>query len=404
MLKYAILFGLVAVFTGLSVSAQNVTRWRGPNGNGVYNETGLLQEWPEAGPEIAWHFDGVGQGHSSPAIANGLIYISGMNGRTGFIHAISPQGELKWKAPYAEEFYESYPGARSTPVIADSLLYIYSGQGILTCMSAENGEPKWQVNVLDEYNGRNLQWGVTETVVVNDNKVFVTPGGKKHNIVALDRFTGELIWSSPAEGEVSAYATPLLVELPKRKLLVTSTADHIVALDAETGQMLWSHPQTNRYSVHANTPVYHNGRIFSFSGYGHGGVMLDLNEDGSKAKKVWFNEKLDSRIGGMVLVDGYIYGSGDSNREWRSVDWETGEEQYASRDIGKGAIIAADGLLFLYSERGELALVEATPKGFNLKSKTKVELGNAQHWAHPVIHDGRLYLRHGETLIAYKIK
>lgn len=404
MFRNSILPVIIFLFSIFSATAQEATRWRGPNGDGVYNETGLLKEWPESGPEIIWHFDGLGQGHSSPAFANNLIYVSGMVDRTGYVHALSPEGDLQWKAPYAEEFYESYPGARSTPVIADDLLYIYSGQGILTCMSAENGEKKWQVNVLDEYNGENLRWGVTETVVVDGDKVFVTPGGNKHNVVALNRFTGELIWSSPAEGEISAYTTPLLVELPERKLLVTHTADHIIGIDAETGQMLWSHPQTNRYSVHANTPIYHDGKIFGFSGYDQGGVMLDLSEDGSEVEKAWFNEHLDSRMGGMVLIDGYLYGSGDRNREWRSVDWETGEEQYASKEIGKGVVIAADGMLYLYSDRGELALVEATPEGFNLISETDVELGTAQHWSHPVIHNGRLYLRHGETLIAYKIK
>jgi outer membrane protein assembly factor BamB len=182
------------------------------------------------------------------------------------------------------------------------------------------------------------------------------------------------------------------------------TADHIIGLDAKDGKMLWSHPQTNRYQVHANTPIYHDGGLFCFSGYGQGGVKLELSADGSSVSKAWFNEKLDSRMGGMVLVDGYLYGSGDNNRQWRCVDWKTGEEQYASTDIGKGVTIYADGMLYCYSDRGELGLAEATPKGFNLVSNTRVEMGSAQHWSHPAIHDGRLYLRHGNTLIAYKIK
>lgn len=168
--------------------------------------------------------------------------------------------------------------------------------------------------------------------------------------------------------------------------------------------MLWSHPQTNRWQVHANTPIYHDGGVFCFSGYGQGGVKLELNADGSSVEKAWTNEHLDSRIGGMVMVDGYLYGSGDNSREWRCVDWETGEEKYASTDIGKGVTIYADGMLYCYSDRGELGLAEATPEGFNLKSKTRVDLGSGQHWSHPVIRDGRLYLRHGNTLIAYKIK
>jgi outer membrane protein assembly factor BamB len=396
---------LSILLSGTSIVwAQTPTIWRGSNGNGVYNETGLLKKWPAAGPEIAWHFDQLGVGHSSPAVANGLIYVSGMEETTGNIYVFTPDGKLKWKAPYGPEFSESYPGTRSTPVIAGTLLYIYSGLGVLTCMDATNGTIKWKKDVLKDFEGENLRWGVTETVVVDGGLVYVTPGGKKNNVVALNRNNGDLIWSSPGKGELSAYCTPLLINLPARKLLVTLTAEYIIGLDASTGKMLWSHPHTNRYQVHANTPIYAEGGLFCFSGYGQGGVKLELSADGSTVTKAWFSDKLDSRMGGMVLVNGFLYGSGDNNREWRCLDWKTGAEKYADKTIGKGVVIYADGMLYCYSEKGELALVETNPAGFKLVSQTKVELGSEQHWSHPVIDSGRLYLRHGNVLIAYKIK
>ncbi len=395
---------ILLIFSSLCLSAQHVTRWRGINGNGVYPETGLLKEWPADGPEIIWHFEGLGEGHSSPAFANNLVYLSGMIDKTGYVFALDLNGKLQWKVPYGEEFTESYPGTRSTPVIAGDLLYIYSGNGLLTCMDAKSGAVKWKKNSLSDFDGKNITWGVTETVLVDGDVVYLTPGGKKNNIVALNRFNGDLVWSSPGKGEKSAYCTPIVVEFPSRKLLVTHTADHILGLDASNGKLLWSYPQTNRYNVHANTPVYHEGGLFCFSGYGQGGVKLTLSEDGSKVEKAWFNKDLDSRIGGIVLIDGYLYGSGDVARQWRCVDWQTGEEKYASTEIGKGVVIAADGMLYCYSERGELALVKATPAGFNITGLTKVKLGTAQHWSHPVINDGRLYVRHGDALIAYKIR
>jgi outer membrane protein assembly factor BamB len=405
MYKRAFSLLIFLILTGLTLSSQTPTKWRGSDGNGVYNETGLLNQWPASGPVIIWHFDELGEGHSSPAFANDMIYLSGMEDKTGYIYAVSAFGGLKWKAPYGEEFHESYPGARSTPVIAGDLLYIYSGHGVLTCMDANNGEVKWRKDVFKDFDGKNIRWGVTETPVVDGDKIYITPGGRKNNVVALNRFNGNLVWSSLGKGEISAYCTPLLVELPSRKLLVTMTSDHIIGLDAKDGKMLWSHPQTNRWQVHANTPIYHHdGGLFCFSGYGQGGVKLELSADGSSVKKAWFNDKLDNRIGGMVLIDGYLYGSGDNNRQWRCVNWKTGEEKYASTDIGKGVVIAADGMLYCYSDRGELGLAKATPGGFNLVGQTKVELGSGQHWSHPVIRDGRLYLRHGNTLIAYKIK
>lgn len=393
----------IVFITNLLV-AQQPTKWRGENNNGIYSETGLLKKWPANGPEILWHFEGLGEGHSSPVFANGDIYVSTMIDSTGYIYVLTQDGKLKWKAPYGKEFYQSYPGARTSPVVVGDLLYIYSGHGQLVCMSAKDGKVKWTKNSFTDFDGENIRWGVTETVAVNGDMVYITPGGKNNNVVALNRFSGDLIWSSKGKGELSAYCSPILIDLPSRKLLVTMTADHIIGLDAKSGKMLWSYPQTNRWQVHANTPLYYENGLFCFSGYGQGGVRLEMSADGSSVEKAWFKTELDSRMGGMVVVDGYLYGSGDKGREWRCVDWKTGEEKYASKEIAKGVTICADGMLYCYSDKGELALVEATPAGFNVASKTKVELGTAQHWAHPVINQGRLFVRHGDVLIAYKIK
>lgn len=404
MIKKAIIFFAVLLVSTTSIYAQTPTKWRGPNGNGIYNETGLLKQWPANGPEIIWSYEDLGEGHSSPVFANNSIYISAGIDSAGYLVVLTNDGKLKWTAKYGNEFFESYPGARTSPTVVGDLLYIYSGYGVLSCMDANNGAIKWQKDAFNDFDGKNIRWAVTETVLVNGDLVYFTPGGKKNNVVALNRFTGDVVWSSAGKGDLSAYCSPLLVELPARKLLVTMTADHIIGLDAATGKMLWSYPHTNRYQVHANTPIYYEGGLFCFSGYGQGGVKLNLSTDGSSVEKAWFNEKLDSRIGGMVVVKGYLYGSGDNSREWRCVDWKTGEEKYAAKDIAKGVVIYADGMLICYSERGELALVDATPSAFEMVSKTKVELGSAQHWAHPVINNGRLFVRHGNALIAYKIK
>lgn len=381
----------------------DATRWRGPNGNGVYPERGLMKSWPAAGPEIAWTYVGLGEGYSSPVMANGKIYVSGMEGETGYVFALSESGKLLWKAPYGPEFSSSYPGARSSVTVAGGLLYMLSGQGRLVCMSAENGIMKWSKELFRDFDGRNTQWGLAETVVADGDKVFCTPGGSRNNVVALNRYTGNLIWSSPGKGDIPAYCTPLLIQLPERKLLVTMTADNILGLDADSGKLLWSYPQSNQYSVHANTPVYHDGAVYCFSGYGKGGVKLQLNEDGSSVTKKWFNSSLNSRIGGAVVVGNYIYGSGDSNREWQCIDWQTGEQKYSNKEVGNGVAIYADGMLYWYSQRGELALVRPGADGFQIAGKTKVTLGSGQHWAHPAIHGKRLFVRHGDTLIVYEI-
>lgn len=404
MINKVFLLLICIVFTTSVLSAQTPTKWRGENNSGIYNETGLLKKWPVNGPEIIWSFEGLGEGHSSPVFANGQIYISSMIDSIGYIFVLSQDGKLKWKVPYGKEFNQSYPGARTSPVVVGDLMYMYTGLGDLSCFDSNNGNLKWKKNSFTDFGGENIRWGVTETVAVKGDLVYLTPGGKKNNVVALNRNTGDLVWSSAGKGNLSAYCSPLLVELSARTLLVTMTADNILGLDANSGELLWSYPQTNRWQVHANTPIFYEGGLFCFSGYGQGGVRLEMSVDGSSVEKAWFKTELDSRIGGMVVLDGYLYGSGDKAREWRCVDWITGEEQYVSKAIGKGVIIYADGMLYCYSEKGELALVEAKPDGFNVVSKTKVELGSAQHWAHPVINDGRLFVRHGDALIAYKIK
>lgn len=403
MIKRTIAPFIFTLIFASTLFAQTPTVWRG-DGSGIYKETGLLKQWPESGPEILWTFEGLGKGHSSPVFANGKIYILGTVGEEGFVFVLSEDGKLLWKVSYGTEFGGNYPGARSSVVVDGDLMYMYSGFGNLICMDSNDGTVKWKKNAFEDFDGGNITWGVTETVVIDGDLLYFTPGGKKNNVVALNRFSGDLVWSSPGKGELSAYCTPLLVELPARKLLVTHTAEHIIGLDAKTGELLWDYPHTNRWSVHANTPVFYDGDLFCFSGYGQGGVKLDLSDDGSIISKAWFKKELDSRMGGMVAIDGYLYGSGDNAREWRCVNWETGEETYAVKDIAKGVVIAADGMLYCYSERGELALVEAKPEAFNIVSQTKVELGTEQHWAHPVINNGRLFIHHGDALIAYKIK
>jgi outer membrane protein assembly factor BamB len=398
-----IILSLMLTVTILS-QAQTPTKWRGPFQNGFYPETGLMQKWPAGGPEIKWHYDELGVGYSAPSIANDRIYITGMEGTKGYIYSLTLDGKFLWKVPYGEEFTISYPGSRATPVIVGDYMYMLSGFGELSCMSALSGKLLWKKNITKDFDGRPMEWGFNETMVIDGDRLFCTPGGKQNNLIALNRFDGSLIWSSRGKGEKATYCTPLMVNLENRKILVTHTEPYILGVDADNGNLLWSHPHTNTYNIHPNTPLFYEEAVFCFSGYGQGGVMLKLSEDGSQITKKWFCETMDSRIGGAVVIDGRIYGSGDENRDWQCIDWDTGKVLYSSKEIGNGAVITAEGLLYLYSQRGELALVRPGDSGFEILSEIRVSLGSGQHWAHPVIHEGILYVRHGNSLIAYNIK
>jgi outer membrane protein assembly factor BamB len=397
-------FSLLMFISGLWLSAQNPTLWRGPHGNGNYDETGLLKSWPVDGPSIIWTFEGLGTGFSSPVVVNDKIYISGTEENTGYIYVLDKVGKLLWKAPYGEEFVESYPGSRSTPVIAGELIYQCSGLGGITCMEVATGKVKWKKEMAGEFGGRAPQWAFNESFAIDGDKLFATPGGPDHTLIALNRNTGALIWSVKVKGEISGYCTPLIVKIPGRTLLVTHLESDIVGLDANTGKLLWTYPHPNQWSVQANTPIYQDGAVFCFSGYGQGGVKLKLSPDGSSISPEWVTKQLDSRIGGAVLVNGYLYGSGDNNRYWMCIDWKTGNLKYQAKGLASGTVISSDGMLFGYTERGELFLAKADPSAWNVVSQTKVTLGLAQHWAHPVISNGKLLVRHGNVLIAYKIK
>jgi len=395
---------ILGLLLNINSSAQNNAQWRGPNRDGIYHETGLLKTWTENGPALVWHFDELGEGHASAAVTKDRIYTAGMINGIGYIFSFSLDGKLIWKLPYGEEWTESWPGVRSTPVIVDDKIYFYSGFGKLVCMKADKGDKIWTVDVMKDYHGRNIKWGVTENLLIDGNMLFCTVGGADTNIIALDKNTGKLIWISQGNGETSAYCSPLLINLPSRKVLVTHTANSILGIDAANGKLLWRHDQPNKYSVHANTPLYHDGYLYCVSGYGKGGVMLKIAADGSAKQEIWRNASLDNRMGGVVLVNGNIYGSDDANKAWWCLDWKTGKEIYSEKITNKGTIIFADGMLYCYGDTGEIVLVQPLTDGFKKISSFKVPFGTNQHWAHLVIANGRLYVRHGISLMVYDIR
>ncbi|WP_372772460.1 PQQ-binding-like beta-propeller repeat protein [Mangrovibacterium sp.] len=387
----------------LQLSAQESSPWRGVNSDAKYPAPQILPAWAETGPEIIWHFDGLGDGFSSPVFTNGKIYCSAMEDSIGYIYIISENGELLKKVAYGNEFNESFPGSRSTPAIIGNTAYMVSGFGVLYCLDLETGKQVWNRRMKEDYKSENTRWGYTQSIFIDGDHLYFTPGGEEFNFVALNRLNGDLIWKSAGNQNLSAYCTPKLVEKGGRKLLVSHMANDIVAVDAANGKVLWTYPHPNQYNIHPNTPIFQDGDLYCFSGYGQGGVRLHLNEDGSAVTKVWSTNQMDNQMGGAIFDDGMIYGSGHRNRGWFCLDWKNGDVKWQSTEIGNGVIIMAGDKFILYSDRGELALAQMNSEKMEVLSKTKIELGTAQHWAHPVVHNGVLYVRHGKSLIAYKI-
>jgi len=392
-------------------------QWRGENRNGVYNETGLLKEWPADGPELLWKFDRLGEGHTSVAIAGEKVYVTGMHDDILTLYVFDMTGTLLTEKEIGKEWKTNWNGTRSSVCINDGKLYIFNALGTLFCLDETTLNEVWKKDLLTEYDGRNLMFGITENPLIVGDKIFMTLGGKKHNMIALNKNTGALIWSSPGTGLLSSYCSPLYIGDQSVPIVVTWMSpikegagrdawndNELVAFHAETGELLWSQALPSQNDINPNTPMYIDGMILSVTGY-RGGTWLHRLKDGGKAVElVWKNDEMDNQMGGVIKSGDYLYASGHMNNNWFCVDWKTGETRYKAQEIGRGNIISADGMLYCYSERGEMFLVKPNPEKLEIVSSFKITLGTNQHWAHPVIHQGILYIRHGDTLMAYKVK
>ena len=402
---------LLTVLAIVSVGfAGDWPQWRGPNRDAKCTETGLLKKWPEGGPKLLWSTtEDLGAGYATVSVANGMIYTTGMiDKKDGWIFAFDLDGKLKWKQKYGPEFRKFPPSTRTTPTIDGDRLYIMSSMGLAACYDAKAGKPKWAVDTAEKFGGRNITWGIAESPLIHGKKAIFTPGGPEATMVALDKMTGETIWTSSGIGDRSAYVSPLLIEDDHKSLIVTMTDNHIIGVRSKDGKVLWQHPYRGKCQAHVNTPLYHDGQIYITSGYDAGGVMMKLSADGESCEILWKDETLDTHHGGVILVDGHIYGAswhGNRTGNWVCLDWKTGDVKYDKRWQCKGSILHAEGHFYCYEEQGgTLALVKWTPEGFNVVSSFKITQGGGMHWAHPVIAHGRLYIRHGNVLMCYDVK
>jgi outer membrane protein assembly factor BamB len=391
------------ILISLQAFSQDIVQWRGINRDGIYKESGLLKTWPAEGPKLLWHFDDLGDGHASAAVTSDRIYAAGTSGGNGFVIALDLSGKTIWKTEYGKEWMENWEGVRSTPLIAGDKLYIMSGYGKVACMGIKSGNIIWTVDLMKDYDGQNIQWGVTENLLLVGEKLICSPGGTDANVIAVNKENGKLIWKSKGDGEKSAYCSPQIIKHGGKSIVVSHSAKNILGIDLADGKLLWKVSWPNQWSVHPNTPYYKDGKLFCTSGYGQGAVMLELSADGTSVKELWTNKTLDNQMGGFVVVDGRIYGAGQNSRKWVCLDWKTGKELGLSTMAKQGNIIFADGMLYCYGEEGNVLLVEPKNDGFGEIAKFKVPYGEKQHWAHLVIADKKLYVRHGTSLMVYSL-
>lgn len=398
----------IAVFVVLlmcsTVFAVDWPQFRGPTRDGHSPETGLMKKWPDGGPKELWSFEDLGKGYSSVSVADGLVYVTGMVGSDGILFAFDLSGDLKWKVNYGPEWTGDRPGTRTIPTIDGERLYLMSGTGRIDCRNAKTGKPIWHRDTLEEFKGKNIRWGIAESVLIENEKVICTPGGQDATVVALDKMNGKTIWTTKGLSENSAYCAPAVIDRGPNRIILTMVQQSIVGIDMKTGVLLWKQPNKVSYDISAVTPAYEKGMMYVSNGYRHGGHMFELSADGTSSTKKWSEKTLDVHHGGVMLIDGNIHGA-STGGTWTCIELATGDVKFTDKLVGKGSVIYVEGLLYCYGERnGDVGLVKIKPAGYEMVSSFRITKGAKEHWAHPVISDGRLYIRHGNALMCYDIK
>lgn len=382
-------------------------QWRGPRRDGISDETGLLQSWPEGGPKLLWTAEGLGRGYSSSVISKGAICLTGDVGKELHVFALGLGGKPKWTAKNGRAWTRSTPGSRSSCALDGGRLFHMNAHGRVVCLDATTGKQLWAVDVRERFEARYNSWGLCESLLVDGPRVIVTPGGKKGLMAALDRDTGKTVWASEAiEGERAAYCSPLLFEFAGRRHIVNLSSRHAFGVDADTGKLLWAERRETLREVNCNTPCFYDGAVFVTCPNGLGSALYRLHAEGEgvRAERAWTGD-FENGFGGVVLVGGLVYGSGaNRGREWGCVDVRTGKTLYTTRRFWPGAIAYADQRLYCLSPRGVVVLLKPTPKGFETAGAFRMPGRARDFWAHPVICDGRLFLRYHDKLFCFDIK
>ena len=395
----------VGVLLACAARAEDWSQWRGPNRNGQSGETGLLKKWPSSGPKFVWKVKGIGGGYSSPAVAKGRIFITGLVGQDLVLKAVDLRGKEVWKKVLGPGWTDqgTFPGSRATPAVDGGGVYVFSGKGLLSCRSVSDGRQIWAIDIPKTFGGGRPSWGYSESPLITGKMIVVTPGGSKC-IVALNKKNGRTIWTSKGVNEAAHYSSAIAFKFKGASLIANMTAKALICVNAADGKFLWRNDRVSGSTAVCPSPVYSDGYVFGASGYGNGGACQKISVRNRRlfAEQAWETKEMICHQGGYVIVNGYIYGNHKGG--WNCLDLKTGQKKWSGRGVGKGSIIYADGMLYMFAENGgRVGLVHAKSDEFVEAGQFSVQ-GSGSSWAHPVISGGRLYLRYADNLYAYDIK
>ena len=395
----------LALALASNLPAEDWPQWRGPNRDGKSAETDLLRSWPEGGPKLAWKAGGLGAGYGSVSIEGEQILVQGTVGKKSAVFCLNPaNGSIVWQTPLGKMLkHNKGNGPRGTPTIEGDDVYALSEAGDLARLNRADGKVVWRRNILKDYKAKNIGWKLSESPLIHGEKLIVSPGGKNATMVALNKNTGKEIWGTRGMSTAAAYSSAIAASVGGTDVIMNFTSKAGVGVRADDGKVLWRYTRPANGTANCATPLFADNRVFYSSAYGTGCGQLRLSNEGGKIthEETYFNRNMMNHHGGMVLVDGYIYGVSDSIMA--CLDFKTGERMWRKRSVGKGSVTYADGHIYLLGENYKVGLIEANPKKYVEKGRFQIEDTGRPSWAYPVVCNGRLYIRNQHEVLCYDV-
>lgn len=388
-----------------STEAPDWPQWRGPQRSGVSAETGLVKSWPAAGPPSVWSISGLGEGYGSLAIRGDRIYVQGVYGRESSVFCLNRAGgKTVWVTGLAGRMDQDRgSGPRGTPTIDGDRLYALAENGELACLRVRDGAKVWRRNILEDFKGQNPHWLLSESPLIDGDRVIVTPGGPNATIVALDKSSGKTVWTTQELSDNAAYSSCILADVQGVPTIMALTSHAGVGVRAGDGKLMWRYERVANRVANIATPVFHDNKVFYTSAYDTGCALLGLTaQNGAvKAEEIYFSRDMQNHHGGVIFLNGFLYGY--SNSILTCLEFGTGRVAWKDRSVGKGCLMAADGSLYLLSENNVAGLAAATPDGYREKARFSIPDQGWPSWAHPVVCGGQLYIRNQGWLACYRI-
>ena len=404
-MKSILTVAAATLFSVAAIHAADWPQWQGPDRTGMSKETGLLASWPANGPAVVWTAGGLGNGYGSMAVAGTRVFVQGTRGGRSVVVALNrADGKEVWSKALGQAGNDDRgPGPRGTPTVDGDRVYVLTELGDLACLKIDGSEV-WQRNILRDFSGPQIRWQISESPLVDGAHLIVSPGGPGAGMVKLDKLTGKTVWTSKELSDAAGYSSAIIADVQGVRTYLTFTSTAGVGVRASDGKLMFRYPNAANRVANITTPIFFDNKVFFTSAYDTGAGLVGLTaENGSvTAKEIYFTREMKNHHGGVILHNGYFYGFSDSILT--CLEAATGKLMWRDRSVGKGSVMFADGHLYLQGENNIVGLAEATPTGYKEKGRFTIADKGLPSWAHPVVSDGKLYIRNQDTLTVYNIK